>query len=63
MNDLIIEAMRQKGWTYALISARSGISENRLRDNNLGVRESRLLARIAEQEAHIDLDLLGDGEE
>lgn len=62
MNDLIIEAMRQKGWSVGLIASRTGIAENRLRDNNLGVRESRMLARIAEQEAGVDLDLLGDEE-
>lgn len=62
MNDLIIAAMREKGWSIGLISNRTGIAENRLRDNNLGVRESRMLARIAEQEAHLDLDLLGDEE-
>lgn len=63
MNDLIIEAMRQKGWSIGLIANRTGIAENRLRDNRLGVRESRMLARIAEQEAGVLIDELWGDEE
>lgn len=62
MPNPVIEAMLAKSWTYGMIALRTGISEDRLRDNNLGRRESDRLERVAEVEARIDLDLLEDGE-
>lgn len=54
----VIQEMISRGWTYPIIALRTGISENRLRDCNLGVREERKLYEIAATEAHIDLDEL-----
>lgn len=62
MHKKVIEAMREKGWSYQVIALRTNISENRLRDGNLGVREQRALERVAECEAHINIDDLGDEE-
>ncbi|MNE97855.1 hypothetical protein D3C87_1858200 [compost metagenome] len=55
MRELIME-MLNRGWTYPIISLRTGITENRLRDCNLGVREERRLYEVAATEAGIDLD-------
>jgi len=54
--------MISRGWTYPIIALRTGISENRLRDCNLGVREERKLYEIATNEAKIDIDSLGEQE-
>lgn len=55
MREVIME-MLNRGWTYPIISLRTGITENRLRDCNLGVREERRLLEIAETEAGLDID-------
>lgn len=58
----VIQEMLNRGWTYPVIALRTGISENRLRDCNLGVREERKLYEIATNEAKIDIDSLGEQE-
>lgn len=62
MHDLIIKAMKDRGWSVGLIASRTGINQSRLENGNLGVREQRQLARIAEQEAGVNIDELEDGE-
>jgi hypothetical protein len=57
MREVIME-MLNRGWTYPIISLRTGITENRLRDCNLGVREERRLLEVAETEAGLDIDEL-----
>ena len=57
MNE-VIQEMLNRGWTYHLISNRTGITENRLRDCNIGVREERRLLEVAETEAGLDIDEL-----
>ena len=52
----VIQEMIARGWSYPIISLRTGITENRLRDCNLGVREERRLYEVAATEAGIDLD-------
>lgn len=52
----VIKEMINRGWSYSIISLRTGITENRLRDCNLGVREERRLYEVAATEAGIDLD-------
>ena len=52
----VIKEMISRGWSYSIISLRTGITENRLRDCNLGVREERRLYEVAATEAGIDLD-------
>lgn len=56
----VIQEMILRGWTYQVIALRTGISESRLRDCNLGVREERKLYEIATNEAKIDIDSLGE---
>lgn len=64
MPNPVIEAMLAKNWTYTMIALRANVSEDRLRANNLGRRETERLERVAELEARIDLDLLDvEGEE
>jgi hypothetical protein len=58
----VIKELIARGWSYPIISLRTGISENRLRDCNLGVREERKLYEIATNEAKIDIDALGADE-
>lgn len=58
----VIAEMVARGWTYPIIALRSGVSEYRLRDGNLGVREERRVYEVAATEAGIDLDDL-EGEE
>lgn len=58
----VIQEMLNRGWTYPIIALRTGVSENRLRDCNLGVREERKLYEIATNEAKIDIDSLGEQE-
>ena len=58
----VIKEMLSFGWTYEIIDNRTGISENRLRDCNIGVREERKLYEIATNEAKIDIDSLGEQE-
>lgn len=58
----VIQEMISRGWTYPVIALRTGISENRLRDCNIGVREERKLYEIATNEAKIDIDSLGEQE-
>jgi len=62
MHDLIIKAMKDKGWSVGLIASRTGINQSRLEDGKLGVREQRQLARVAEQEAGVNIDELEDEE-
>lgn len=52
----VIKEMLNRGWSYSIISLRTGITENRLRDCNLGVREERRLLEVAESEAGVSLD-------
>lgn len=52
----VIAEMVARGWTYPIIALRSGVSEYRLRDGKLGVREERRLMEVAETEAGICLD-------
>ena len=56
----VIQEMILRGWTYPIIALRTGISESRLRDCKLGVREERKLYEIATNEAKIDIDSLGE---
>lgn len=56
MNNPIITALLSKGWTYPLIALRSGISENRLRSESIGRRETAKLERLAVVEAKLDLE-------
>lgn len=58
----VIQEMIARGWTYPIIALRSGVSEYRLRDGKLGVREERRVYEVAATEAGIDLDDL-EGEE
>jgi hypothetical protein len=62
MHDQIIKEMKNLGWNMSLIASRTGISQSRLEDGNMGVREQRKLQEIAYLEAHIDIDEL-EGEE
>lgn len=59
----VIQEMIARGWTYPIISLRSGVSEYRLRDGKLGVREERRVYEVAESEAGICIDDLEEGEE
>lgn len=52
----IIKEMQARGWSLALIAARSGVSQNRLERGVFGVREERALLRLAEEECGISLD-------
>lgn len=52
----VIKEMIARGWSYSIISLRTGITENRLRDCNLGVREERRLLEVAESEAGVCID-------
>ena len=52
----VIKEMINRGWSYSIISLRTGITENRLRDCNLGVREERRLLEVAESEAGVCID-------
>lgn len=52
----LIQEMIGRGWSYHVISMRTGITENRLRDCNLGVREERRLLEVAESEAGVCID-------
>ena len=58
MHERLIEALLAKGWTYPVIALRAQISENRLRDGNLGRREFDRLLKVAECEAKINVDEL-----
>lgn len=58
----VIQEMIARGWSYSVIALRSGVSEYRLRDGKLGVREERRVYEVAATEAGIDLDDLEDGE-
>lgn len=58
----VIREMIARGWNYSTIALRSGVSEYRLRDGKLGVREERRVYEVAATEAGIDLDDL-EGEE
>lgn len=60
MHTEIINEMVARGWSMHLIASRTGISQGRLESGNLGVRECRDLERVAECEANINLDDLGD---
>lgn len=62
MHDRIIKEMKNRGWNMSLIASRTGISQSRLENGNLGVREQRKLQEIAFLEAQIDVDEL-EGEE
>jgi hypothetical protein len=62
MHDRIIKEMKNLGWNMSLIASRTGINQSRLEDGNLGVREQRQLARVAEQEAGVNIDELEDDE-
>lgn len=52
----VIQEMIARGWSHSLIANRTGISQTRLERGTLGVREERELMRVAESEAHVDLD-------
>ena len=56
----VIKEMVARGWSYQIIALRTGISENRLRNGNIGVREQRRLLEVASTEAGVDLDDLED---
>lgn len=58
----VIQEMIARGWTYSVIALRSGVSEYRLRDGKLGVREERRVYEVASTEAGIEIDDL-EGEE
>lgn len=58
----VIKEMIDRGWNYSTIALRSGVSEYRLRDGKLGVREERALMRLAEEECGIQIDDMEDGE-
>ncbi len=61
MNE-VIQEMQNRGWSLALIAARSGVSLNRLERGVFGVREERALMRLAEEECGIQIDDMEDGE-
>lgn len=52
----VIQEMQNRGWSLALIAARSGVSLNRLERGVFGVREERALMRLAEEECGIQID-------
>lgn len=56
MPKRLIEALLAEGWNYPLIALRSGVSENRLRNGTIGVRETRKLEELICRESKIDLD-------
>lgn len=58
----VIQEMQNRGWSLALIAARSGVSLNRLERGVFGVREERALMRLAEEECGIQIDDMEDGE-
>lgn len=58
----VIQEMILRGWSLALIAARSGVSLNRLERGVFGVREERALMRLAEEECGIQIDDMEDGE-
>ena len=58
----VIQEMQNRGWSLSLISARSGVSLNRLERGVFGVREERALMRLAEEECGIQIDDMEDGE-
>ena len=58
----VIQEMLNRGWSLALIAARSGVSLNRLECGVFGVREERALMRLAEEECGIQIDDMEDGE-
>ena len=58
----VIQEMQNRGWSLALIAARSGVSLNRLERGVFGVREERALMRLAETEAGIRLEDFEDEE-
>lgn len=62
MPDRLINALLAKGWTYAIISLRAQIAEQRLRDRNLGRRECERLMKVCECEARINIDELEEDE-
>ena len=59
----VIDEMVARGWSYSVIALRSGVSEYRLRDGKLGVREERRVYEVAESEAGICIDDIEEGEE
>lgn len=58
----VIQEMQNRGWSLALIAARSGVSLNRIERGVFGVREERALMRLAEEECGIVLDDMGEQE-
>lgn len=58
----VIQEIQNRGWSLALIAARSGVSLNRLERGVFGVREERALMRLAEEECGIQIDDMEDGE-
>lgn len=58
----VIAEMVARGWNLTLIANRSGVAQSRIERGILGVREEKLLYRLAEEECGIDLDDLEDEE-
>lgn len=56
MNDPVLDALLQKGWTYDVISVKTGINVVKLKSNSLKPRELDELYRVAVVEAGIDID-------
>lgn len=63
MPKRLIDALLSEGWNYSLIALRSGVSENRLRNGTIGVRETRKLEELIDRETKLDLDEIYEGEE
>lgn len=58
----VIDEMIARGWNLPLIANRSGVAQSRIERGVLGVREEKLLYRLAEEECGIELDDLEDEE-
>lgn len=56
MPKRLIDALLSEGWNYQLIALRSGVSENRLRQGTIGVRETRKLEELICRETRLEID-------
>lgn len=56
MPQRLINALISEGWNYQLIALRSGVSENRLRQGTIGVRETRKLEELICRETRLEID-------
>lgn len=64
MIEKVISKMLEDGWTYDMISAKTGISIDKLKKHGeLSETQENSLLRVAAVEARIDLDECFGGEE